>query len=161
MRLHEFANAEEQLGLLRIIIDNTWSAVAQQAAEKKQADAAKKSKTQARPRPRPNTAGVKRKPPLPSPPKTTKQHTDQDSAQPNKPTDRGRTTKNAVGDNTATAAPQAQPTGYSQALPTTSSTSRTAQAGIAAEPEVGSTDQPPVTAKPHNQGITANNPSFT
>lgn len=31
MRLSEFASAEEQLGLLRIIIDNTWTAINQQA----------------------------------------------------------------------------------------------------------------------------------
>ena len=31
MRMNEIANAEEQLGLLRIIIDNTWQAVKQQA----------------------------------------------------------------------------------------------------------------------------------
>ena len=31
MRINEIASAEEQLGLLRIIIDNTWQAVKQQA----------------------------------------------------------------------------------------------------------------------------------
>ena len=35
MRLREFTNAEEQLGLLRTIIDNTWRAVADEAAEQK------------------------------------------------------------------------------------------------------------------------------
>ena len=39
MRLHEFANAEAQLGLLRTILDNTWSAIAQQAEQQKRADA--------------------------------------------------------------------------------------------------------------------------
>ena len=38
MRLREFANAEEQLELLRIIIDNTWSAIAKQAAEQRKAE---------------------------------------------------------------------------------------------------------------------------
>jgi hypothetical protein len=37
MRLNEFTSAEEQLGLLRVIIDSTWTAIAQQAeAEAKQ-----------------------------------------------------------------------------------------------------------------------------
>lgn len=31
MRISEFTNAEEQLGLLRLIIDNTWGAIKQQA----------------------------------------------------------------------------------------------------------------------------------
>jgi hypothetical protein len=38
MRLREFANAEEQLELLRVIIDNTWSAIAKQAAEQRKAE---------------------------------------------------------------------------------------------------------------------------
>ena len=65
MRLYEFANAEEQLGLLRIIIDNTWSAVAQQAAQKKQADAEKKAKEKLKPRRK--TRSAKAKPRLPQP----------------------------------------------------------------------------------------------
>ena len=35
MRLKEFTNAEEQLGLLRIIIDKTWTAIADEAAAQK------------------------------------------------------------------------------------------------------------------------------
>jgi hypothetical protein len=35
MRLYEFANAEEQLALLRTIIDNTWTAIAQQADQQR------------------------------------------------------------------------------------------------------------------------------
>jgi len=38
MRLREFTNAEEQLELLRVIIDNTWSAIAKQAAEQRKAE---------------------------------------------------------------------------------------------------------------------------
>jgi hypothetical protein len=38
MRLREFANAEEQLELLRVIIDNTWAAIAKQAAEQRKAE---------------------------------------------------------------------------------------------------------------------------
>ena len=38
MRLNEFTSAEEQLGLLRVIIDSTWTAIAQQAAEQRRAE---------------------------------------------------------------------------------------------------------------------------
>lgn len=44
MRFYEFADAEAQLGLLRTIIDNTWSAIAQQAEEQKKAEAERKAK---------------------------------------------------------------------------------------------------------------------
>jgi hypothetical protein len=50
MRLYEFTNAEEQLGLLRAIIDNTWTAIAQQAQQQKSAEAQRKAKTKAVPR---------------------------------------------------------------------------------------------------------------
>jgi hypothetical protein len=50
MRLNEFANAEAQLALLRIIIDNTWAAIAQQAAEKKRQDAERKVQDKLKPR---------------------------------------------------------------------------------------------------------------
>ena len=43
MRLNEFADAQAQLDLLRIIIDNTWSAIAQQAEEQKRAEAERKA----------------------------------------------------------------------------------------------------------------------
>lgn len=35
MRIHEIADAEAQLGLLRTIIDNTWTAIAQQAEQQR------------------------------------------------------------------------------------------------------------------------------
>lgn len=44
MRFYEFADAEAQLGLLRTIIDNTWTAIAQQAEQKRRADAERKAK---------------------------------------------------------------------------------------------------------------------
>jgi hypothetical protein len=50
MRLYEFTNAEEQLGLLRVIIDNTWAAIAQQAKQQKSAEAQRKGKNKAIPR---------------------------------------------------------------------------------------------------------------
>ena len=59
MRFNEFANAQAQLDLLRIIIDNTWSAIAQQAEEQKRAQAAQQTLL-----PRPKRPTKK----LPSPP---------------------------------------------------------------------------------------------
>lgn len=41
MRLYEFTNAQEQLALLRIIIDNTWQAIEQEAAQQARAAAHK------------------------------------------------------------------------------------------------------------------------
>lgn len=43
MRLNEFADAQAQLDLLRIIIDNTWSAIAQQAEGQKRVEAERKA----------------------------------------------------------------------------------------------------------------------
>lgn len=50
MRLYEFASAEEQLALLRLIIDNTWSAISQQAEEERRAKEAKKAKVALKPK---------------------------------------------------------------------------------------------------------------
>lgn len=41
MRIFEVTNPEEQLGLLKLIIDNTWSAIQQQADEQRARDATK------------------------------------------------------------------------------------------------------------------------
>ena len=95
MRLYEFTNAEEQLGLLRIIIDNTWTAIAQQAKQKKDAEAQRKAQAKSVPRktkgakhiatrmPPPNQPPHKKAPPpqakqakpLPTPISNTKQPT--------------------------------------------------------------------------------------
>ena len=48
MRLYEFTSAEEQLGLLRVIIDNTWAAIAQQAKQQKAVEAPRKAKAMPR-----------------------------------------------------------------------------------------------------------------
>ena len=48
MRLHEFADAEAQLALLRTIIDNTWSAIAQQAEQQRREE--QQRKAQAKPK---------------------------------------------------------------------------------------------------------------
>ena len=52
MRLYEFADAEAQLALLRTIIDNTWTAIAQQAEQQKRVDAERKAKVKVKLKPR-------------------------------------------------------------------------------------------------------------
>ena len=52
MRLYEFADAEAQLALLRTIIDNTWTAIAQQAEQQKRVDAERKVQAKLKPRSR-------------------------------------------------------------------------------------------------------------
>ena len=55
MKIKEVTNPEEQLGLLRVIIDNTWSAIKQQAdaqARQKASQPAPKTKSKA-PKPAP------------------------------------------------------------------------------------------------------------
>ncbi len=47
MRFIEFADAEAQLGLLRTIIDGTWTAIAKQADEQRKADAQRKANAKA------------------------------------------------------------------------------------------------------------------
>ena len=68
MRMDEIASAEEQLGLLRLIIDNTWTAIKQQAdAEARQKTSQPKPvkvKTVPKVKPAPMAAPPK---PLPKP----------------------------------------------------------------------------------------------
>lgn len=69
MKIKEVTNPEEQLGLLRVIIDNTWSAIKQQAdtqARQKVAQPPPKSKAKSpkAPKPAPYAAMPK---PLPKP----------------------------------------------------------------------------------------------
>jgi len=52
MRIMEIANAEEQLALLRLIMDKTWDAVAVQAEQQKRADAERKAQAKLKPRSR-------------------------------------------------------------------------------------------------------------
>jgi len=68
MRLREFANAEEQLELLRIIIDNTWAAIAKQAAEQRKAEQERRIAAAKVPRSRRGSSSVTPIPaPLPAP----------------------------------------------------------------------------------------------
>lgn len=68
MRMNEIASAEEQLGLLRLIIDNTWTAIKQQAdAEARQrASQPKPVKVKAVPKIKPAPMAAPPKP-LPKP----------------------------------------------------------------------------------------------
>jgi hypothetical protein len=68
MRFFEFADAEAQLGLLRTIIDNTWTAIAKQAEEQKQAEAQRKANAKLKPRKRKAGMGKAIKMPTPKPP---------------------------------------------------------------------------------------------
>jgi outer membrane biosynthesis protein TonB len=68
MRFFEFADAEAQLGLLRTIIDNTWTAIAKQAEEQKQAEAQRKANAKLKPRKRKAVMGKAIKTPSPKPP---------------------------------------------------------------------------------------------
>jgi len=72
MKIKEVTNPEEQLGLLRVIIDNTWSAIKQQAdsqARQKVAQPTPKSKPKAPKAPKPAPYAAMPKPlPKPRPP---------------------------------------------------------------------------------------------
>jgi hypothetical protein len=68
MRLNEFADAEAQLALLRIIIDNTWTAIAQQAEQQKRVDAERKSQVKLKPRSKKSSKGTSIRIPTPKPP---------------------------------------------------------------------------------------------
>jgi hypothetical protein len=70
MRLYEFADAEAQLALLRTIIDNTWTAIAQQAEQQKRVDIERKAQTKLKPRAKKRGKGgsIRRpSPPTPAP----------------------------------------------------------------------------------------------
>ena len=58
MRFFEFADAEAQLGLLRTIIDNTWTAIAKQAEEQKRAEAQRKANAKLKPHKRKGGMGL-------------------------------------------------------------------------------------------------------
>ena len=64
MRIMEIANAEEQVALLKLIMDKTWEAVAQQAAQQKQAEAQRKAQAKSKPRSRKSV----KLPHIPAPP---------------------------------------------------------------------------------------------
>ena len=68
MRLYEFADAEAQLALLRTIINNTWTAIAQQAEQQKRMDAERKAQAKLKPRAKKLGKGTSIRIPTPKPP---------------------------------------------------------------------------------------------
>jgi hypothetical protein len=68
MRLYEFADAEAQLALLRTIIDNTWTAIAQQAADQQRAEAERKAQAKLKPRAKKSSTGTSIRIPTLKPP---------------------------------------------------------------------------------------------
>jgi hypothetical protein len=72
MRLYEFADAEAQLALLRTIIDNTWTAIAQQAEQQKRVDAERKAQAKFKPRSKKSSKGTSIRIPTPPPTPTKK-----------------------------------------------------------------------------------------
>ena len=52
MRISEITDAQGQLELLRTVIDNTWTAIAQQAEQEKRAEAERKAQAKLKPRSR-------------------------------------------------------------------------------------------------------------
>jgi hypothetical protein len=72
MRLYEFADAEAQLALLRTIIDNTWTAISQQAEQQKRVDAERKAQAKLKPRNKKSSKGTSIRIPSPPPPPNKK-----------------------------------------------------------------------------------------
>ena len=72
MRLYEFADAEAQLALLRIIIDNTWTAIAQQAAEQQRVNAERKAQAKLKPGGKRSSKGTGIRIPTPASPPPSK-----------------------------------------------------------------------------------------
>jgi hypothetical protein len=50
MRINEITDAQGQLELLRTVIDNTWTAIAQQAEQERRTEAERKAKAKLKPR---------------------------------------------------------------------------------------------------------------
>ena len=71
MRLYEFVDAEAQLALLRTIIDNTWTAIAQQAEQQKRVYAERKAQAKLKPRAKKSSKDTSIRIPTP-PPRPTK-----------------------------------------------------------------------------------------
>ena len=65
MRFNEFSNAQDQLALVKLILDNTWAALTQQAAEQKREKALPKPPKKSKRIAKPNIPA----PPKPKPPK--------------------------------------------------------------------------------------------
>ena len=66
MRIHEITDAQGQLELLRTVIDNTWTAIAQQAEQEKRAKAERKAQAKLKLRSKKSSKGTSIR--IPSPP---------------------------------------------------------------------------------------------
>lgn len=70
MRLYEFTTAEEQLTLLRTIMDNTWRAIEQQAiVQRAHKDTVASDKAKQQPSKKRKTSSKRKRPAPPPPPK--------------------------------------------------------------------------------------------
>ena len=65
MKINEITDAQGQLELLRTVIDNTWSAIAQQAEQEKRAEAERKAQAKLNPRSKKATKAPYAPPPTP------------------------------------------------------------------------------------------------
>ena len=72
MRIHEITDAQGQLELLRTVIDNTWTAIAQQAEQEKRAEAERKAQAKLKPRSKKSSKATSIRIPSPPPPPTKK-----------------------------------------------------------------------------------------
>ena len=72
MRISEITDAQGQLELLRTVIDNTWTAIAQQAEQEKRAEAERKAQAKLKPRGKKSSKGTSIRIPTPPPPPTKK-----------------------------------------------------------------------------------------
>ncbi len=107
MRINEITDAQGQLELLRTVIDNTWTAIAQQAEQERRAEAERKAKAKLKPRSRKAV-----KAPYASPPPPLKKPKPLTA---NKPT-LNPSLANPNADNTIKPMPSLNPT-YTQATP--------------------------------------------
>jgi hypothetical protein len=88
MRISEITDAQGQLELLRKVIDNTWTAIAQQAEQEKRAEVERKAQEKLKPRSKKSSKGTSIRIPTPPPPPTKKPQTPVAKQQPsplNKP----------------------------------------------------------------------------
>ena len=65
MRINEITDAQGQLELLRTVIDNTWTAIAQQAEQERRAEAERKAQAKLKPRSKKATKAPYVPPPTP------------------------------------------------------------------------------------------------
>ena len=72
MRISEITDAQGQLELLRTVIDNTWTAIAQQAEQEKRSEAERKAQAKLKPRAKKSSKGTSIRIPTPPPPPTKK-----------------------------------------------------------------------------------------